>query len=165
MAQAEQVLELESEPPVKKSRKKLFVLLGAGLLLLGGAGAGAWHFLGQSDAPRAEAEEEAPKAPVFVRLDTFTVNIQPAEEERYLQAEIVLRVSSEEQAEVFKQHMPEVRNRLLILLSGKHAEDLIPAEGKDKLTQEIVSLMKKPLVSKGKPQDVNGVYFTSFIIQ
>lgn len=164
MSQAEQVLELESEPPVKKSGKKLLVLLSAGLLLLGGAGTGAWYFLGQSGAD-APPKEETPPPPVFVRLETFTVNIQPAEEERYLQAEIVLRVASEEQAEIYKQHMPEIRNRLLILLSSKHAEELIPADGKDKLAQEITAAMKKPFISKGKPQDISGVFFTSFIIQ
>ena len=167
MAQAEEILDAEAEEaPVKKSKKKLFALLGAALLVLGGGGAGAWYFLGhQDEAHAAEAEAEPPAAPVFVRLESFTVNLQPADEERYLQVEIVLRVPNDEQSEIFKQHMPEVRNRLLILLSSKHAEELIPAEGKEKLMQEIVSAMKKPFTAKAKTQEVGGVFFTSFIIQ
>lgn len=166
MEQAEPVIELENEPQPKKSRKKLLLLLLATLLLLGGIGAGAWYFLGQSDAGGAEvAEEDANQVPVFVRLETFTVNIQPAEEERYLQTEIVLRVAGPAQAELIKQHMPEIRNRLLILLSSKHVEDLLRADGKEKLAQEILALTKMPLILKGEPQKISGVFFTSFIIQ
>lgn len=166
MAQAEPVIELENEPPPKKSRKKLFLLLLAALLLIGGIGVGAWSLLDQPDAASAEAAEDgAEQAPVFVRLDMFTVNIQPAEEERYLQTEIVLRVAGPAQAELIKQHMPEIRNRLLILLSSKHVEELLRADGKEKLSQEILALTKMPLVLKSEPQKISGVFFTSFIIQ
>ena len=167
MAQAEPVIELENEPPPRKSRKKLLLLLLATLLLLGGIGAGAWYFLGQTDADSAAAAEEGAEqeTPVFVRLDMFTVNIQPAEEERYLQTEIVLRVAGPEQAELIKQRMPEIRNRLLILLSSKHVEELLRTDGKEKLAEEILALAKSPLVLKGEPQKISGVFFNSFIIQ
>lgn len=166
MAQAEETLDAQADIPVKKSKKKLFVVAGAVLVLLGGAGAGAWHFMGQqADAHEAEAEAEPQKAPVFVRVDTFTVNLQPEDDERYLQIEIVLRVANDEQAELFKLHMPEVRSRLLMLFSSKRASELTQTEGKNKLMGEIIATMNRPFAPKGKPQDVNAVFFTSFIIQ
>lgn len=163
MAQTEQVHDPGNAAPAKKSKKKLFVLLAAALLLAAGGGTGAWYYLGEKAPHKAEAKEL--KAPVFVRLETFTVNLQPADEERYLQTDIVLRVTNDAQAEIFKQHMPEVRSRLLVLLSSKQADELIPASGKDKLMTEIIAAMKKPFTSNGKPQEVDGVFFTSFIIQ
>lgn len=164
MAQAEQDLDPQADAPVKKSKKKLFVVIGAALFLLGGAGAGAWYFMGHQAGPQ-EAEAKPPQAPVFVRIDAFTVNLLPADEERYLQIEIVLRVADDEQAEIFKLHMPEVRNRLLLLLSSKQASELVSPEGKDKLMNDIVASMKKPFATESKPQEINGVFFNSFIIQ
>lgn len=164
MAKAEQALEPEAEPQVRKSKKKLLALLGAGLLLLGGAGGGTWYFFGPSpSAPAAEAAEQ--KAPVYVRLETFTVNLRPADEERYLQTDIVLRVPDDKEAEIFKQHMPETRSRLLSLLSSKNVEDLLATEGQDRLMKEIAEVMKKPFSTQKVPQKVSGVFFNSFVIQ
>lgn len=148
--------------PVKKSKKKLFIIIGALVVLLGGGGAGAWFFTQGGHEPK-EAEAEPPKAPLYLPLETFTVNLQGGEQ--YLQADITLQVADEAQVEAIKQHMPRVRSRLLTLLSGKNAEELNSAESKKKLAQEIVAQMKQPFDPRGKPQQVEDVLFTSFVIQ
>lgn len=157
---AEPAEAAEAAPP-KKSKKKLFVILGALVVLLGGGGAGAWYFMAGS-APK-EAHEEPPKPPVFLPLETFTVNLQDGEQ--YLQLDITLQVSDPAQLELIKLHMPRVRSRLLALLSSKHADELATVEDKKKLTQEILAQVKQPLSPKGKPQQVDDALFTSFVIQ
>lgn len=150
------------EAPAGKSKKKLLVLLALVVLLMGGGGAAAWYFLLREDTPKAAAELP-PKAPVFLALDTFTVNLQGGD--HYLQADITLQVADSVQIDTFKQHMPRVRSRLLTLLSSKHPDELTTPEHKLRLALEIMDQVKHPLHPNGKPQLVDDVLFTSFVIQ
>jgi flagellar FliL protein len=163
MAEHAKPAEDAEAAPVKKSRKKLFIIIGALLLVLGGGGAGAWFLTQGSSHATGEVKVEPPKIPVFLPLDTFTVNLQGGE--RYLQTEITLQFDDQEQVDVFKTQMPRVRSRMLALLSGKHAEDLASTEDKKKLAQEIKAQLNQPFYPKGKPQQVVDVLFTAFVIQ
>jgi flagellar FliL protein len=147
--------------PAKKSKKKLFIIIGIVLLLVGGSAAG-W-FLTQGGSHGKEVHVEPPKAPVFIPLETFTVNLQGGEQ--YLQTDITLQVADQAQIDAIKLYMPLVRSRLLSLLSSKHAEELAAAEDKKKLAHEIMAQMNKPFHSKGTPQLVDDVLFTTFVIQ
>lgn len=151
--------EAEEAAPARKSKKKLFIVVGALVVLLGG-GAGAWFFTQGSHAAK---EVEPPKAPVYLALETFTVNLQGGEQ--YLQTDITLQVTDEVQVEAIKAHMPRVRSRLLTLLSGKQADELVTAADKKKLAQEILAQVKQPFDPNGKPQQVDDVLFTTFVIQ
>jgi len=148
--------------PVRKSKKKLFIVIGILLVLLGGGGAGAWFFTQGSHAPK-KAEVEQPKMPIFLALETFTVNLQDGDQ--YLQTDITLQLTDQVQVDDIKLHMPRIRSRLLTLLSSKHAEELVTAEDKKKLAQEILAQVKQPFYAQGKPQQVDDVLFTSFVIQ
>lgn len=147
--------------PAGKSKTKLIVLLVLVLLVLGGGGA-AWYFMSSGDTSK-EAKAEPPKPPVFLPLDTFTVNLQGGD--RYLQADITLQVSDPVQVDTFKLHMPRVRSRLLTLLSSKHPDELTTPEHKLRLALEIMDQLKQPLHPDGEPQQVDDVLFTSFVIQ
>lgn len=156
--------EAEAEgatPP--KSKKKLFIIIGAVVVLLGGGGAAAWFLTRSSDHGPKHAEVEPPKAPVFLPLETFTVNLQGGE--HYLQTDITLQVADQAEIDAIKLHMPRVRSRLLTLLGSKNAENLVSEEDKKKLVQEILAQMKQPFDPKGKPQKVDDVLFTTFVIQ
>lgn len=147
------------------SKKKLIIIIAAVVLLAGGGGAG-WFFMQPKDGHKKEVKHEEPAhAPVFIALDTFTVNLQPDPEEKFLQLEISLQVASPEQAELLKTQMPAVRNRLLMLLTSKMASEISTSEGKQQLSDEIVAEVKKPFSKDAKPQEVSGVFFTSFVIQ
>lgn len=159
----------QEEAKPKKSSKKLIVIILILLLVLGGGGGAAWFFLMKphkaDEHKPAEVKVEAPKPPVFLTLETFTVNLQPDPETQYLQTDITLKVGSAETGEFLKLHMPEVRNRLLLLLSSKKASDLLSLEGKKTLSNEIVEQLKEPFNAGEKPQEVLGVSFTSFVVQ
>jgi flagellar FliL protein len=152
----------EDVVPVKKSKKKLFIIVGLLVLLLGGGGAAAW-FLTQGSHDPKEEHAEPSKPPIFMPLETFTVNLQGGE--HYLQTDITLQVADEADIEVFKLQMPRVRSRLLTLLSSQSAESLASTESKKKLAQDILVQMKQPFDPKGKPQQVTDVLFTTFVIQ
>jgi len=110
-------------------------------------------------------KEEPAKAPVFLTLDTFTVNLQPDPDEKFLQVDISLQVASAEAAEAIKLHMPAVKNRLLLLLTSKSAAEISTVEGKQDLSNEIIAEVKKPFAPNAKPQEVLDVFFTSFVVQ
>jgi flagellar FliL protein len=163
MAKAPAKPAADGEAP--KSNKKLIIIVAAAALVLGAGGGGAaWYFMGASHGSK-EAKHEAPKPPVFVNLEPFTVNLQPEGSEQYLQIGIVVQVDDDKTAELLKQYMPQVRSRLLMLLSSKHAEEIASPEGKKKLTEEVIAQLKEPFVAQEKPQGVNGVHFTEFVIQ
>ncbi len=149
------------EAPPRKSKKKLFIIIGMVVLLAGGGG-GAWFMTQAKNAPGV-AKSEPPKPPVFMPLETFTVNLQGGV--NYLQADITLQVSDPAQLEEIKLHMPRVRSRLLALLSSKNAEDLATTENKKILAQEIMAQITQPFYPKGKPQKIDDVLFTTFVIQ
>ena len=156
------------------SKKKLVVIAVAAVLLLGGAGGAAWYFMQGGDAA---AEQESPKAskkkkkkdpqakPEYVPVEAFTVNLQPENGEQYLQVQFTLQVDGAEQATLIKDNMAIVRNRVLLLLSGKKASEISTVEGKQQLAAEIQAIVQEPFERDGDEQEVTDVLFTSFIIQ
>ncbi|MDD5328868.1 MAG: flagellar basal body-associated protein FliL [Sulfuricella sp.] len=152
------------EPPKKKG--KLPLILGI-LLLLGGAGGGAaWYFTRSAGDHAEHQKEEKSVPPVFVTLETFTVNLQPdGGGDHYLQVGIDLKVADQAVVDLVKLHMPEIRNSMLLLLSSKSAEQIASLEGKKALSAEIQEQVNKPLNVKEAGKGVTGVYFTSFVIQ
>jgi flagellar FliL protein len=173
MAQDPVVEEAVAEEAPKKSKKKLIIIIVAVLLLVAIGGGAAWYFLhskatpaGANSAKKEEPKEEAASAePIFVKLETFTLNLEPSEGEKFLQTDISLNVATEEEAKSLEQHMPQVRNRILMLLSSKKPSEITSMEGKKALSNEITTQINQPFTSNGKPQKILGVFFTSFVIQ
>lgn len=172
--------EVAGEAAAPKSKKKLIVIIVAVIVLLAGAG-GGWYFMKSKEAHKkpvkhgevqeeAAAEEEGEGghgagAPVFLTLETFTVNLQPDPDEKFLQLDVSIQVKKPEEAEALKGQMPAIRNRLLMLLTSKQASQISTIEGKQELSNEILAEVNKPFSEHGKPQKVTGVFFTSFVIQ
>lgn len=152
----------------KKSGKKLILILIV-LLLAGGGAAAAWYFLGQpAAAPGAGAKKtvDPGKPPVFLVMDPFTVNLQPdGLGDQYLQIAFSLQVGDSKDVEAIKLYLPQVRSRLLLLLSGKKASEISTVEGKKKLADEILAQVRQPFIPDGAPQNAVNVFFTSFVIQ
>jgi flagellar basal body-associated protein FliL len=109
------------------------------LVILAAGGAGAFAFLSASESAETAGTEAAAEQPgVFVPLETFTVNLLPSEGlQQYLQTNVTLKVASQTTADAVKARMPEVRNRVLLILSAKRSPELLPVAGKQKLATEI----------------------------
>lgn len=164
MAKAPPKADPKPEVPAVKLKKKRLLIAGVALAVLGSGGAGAWYFTQQNSGPHT-AKLESAKLPVFVNLEPFTVNLQPDSGEQYLQVALTLQVTDAAQTELIKLHMPQVRSRLLLLLSSKKASEISTVEGKNHLASEIITQVKQPFTPKTAPQNVIGVFFTSFVIQ
>lgn len=193
--------EAGADAPKKKGNKMLVIIIALLVVVILG-GAAAFFMMGGSHAEEGEdgedvvaeedhdaAAKEAKKAklkkkkdaeakglpPVFVELDPFTVNLQPETAvDQYLQVKATLRVDEQPAADNLKAYMPEIRHRVLMLLSGKKASELGSAEGREQLAEDIKHAVNAivgevPRNRKGEPEEpigpVESVLFTSFIVQ
>ena len=150
----------------KKSSKKGLLLVVLLLVLLGGGGgAGWWFFLRAPATADKEVRPAAPKAPIFLNLEPFTVNLQEENGDHYLQVGIVYQVADDKIVESAKVYMPILRNRILLLLSAKHPSELSTLEGKNKLVAELIAAARESLPGNTPDRGVVGAYLGAFVIQ
>lgn len=150
------------------SKKLLWIMII--LVVLSSAGAAAAIYMVLDQRETAEGGEiqrvTERETPVFTRIEPFTVNLA---DDRYgsrlLYTGITLLVGNEQSKTIIEEHMPQVRSRLLILLSGKQASELTSTEGKEELAQAIISRLTVPLTENQPPLDLREVLFTDFIVQ
>lgn len=126
-----------------KSKKPLIIALVA-VLLLGGAGGGAaWYFMHAKAAEHADDDEPAPRKkapsakPLFTTLEPFTVNLNDPRGERFAQVGVTLQFDQAEVEMQVKDHLPAIRNDVLMLISAKKVEELLTVDGKQRLAAEI----------------------------
>lgn len=155
----------------------LLVMLPLGVVATGG---GAWYLLQDEDeeavavikpatakpAPAASANPVSSKPPTFVALEPFTVNLQHDDTSlQYLQVGLSLKLTDAAVADKVKLHMPDIRNRVLLLLSGKRASEISTPEGKKTLSTELAREIVQALAGSIQAQGLDSVLFTSFVIQ
>ena len=142
----------EAEAPKKKG-KKLILIAGVLVLTLGGGGAGAWYFMRPADS-HADKAAEPEKPSQFLALESFVVNLVGNDgAPQYLQAGLTLKLKHDVKADAIKDRMPEIRNRILLILSGKKAADLLPVAGKQQLASELSATVREIVgdAAGGKP--------------
>lgn len=166
MAQEPEKNQAATKPKSKKKWIIISIVIVLLLLAAGGVAFYMWMQLQkQSSGHPKEKEVVVETAPVFVPLESFTINLQPYPDEKYLQVSITLQVKDKKDEEDLKSHMPEVRNRIIMLLSNKQPGEITSIEGKNLLTSEIITTLKTPFTNSQNPQNISSVFFTSFIIQ
>jgi len=188
--------------PTKRSGKLLLILLLIAILvlILAVLGVGALMMMKKSAGTGANASASpdpvavppppptpapAPftsavnlsKPPVFIQLEPFTVNLRAGESEdnRYLQADIALRVNDQKTADSLKGWMPEIRNRINLMLASKSLSELQNDLSHEKLQNEILRGLNTMFGVPPPPPEVpltqaplgpvQGVLFISFIVQ
>lgn len=158
-----------TESPNSKN-KLLWIIIALLVLILAAAGAGgAWYFMSggapaADEAQEQESESAPPPQPVFVELKPFTVNIDEISD-RILYIGITLKVAGEEAASRIESNMPEVRSRILMVLTSQQGDELNTSEGKRALSQELVAALEDPLDNENEGSGVSDVLFTDFIVQ
>lgn len=179
----------------KPAGKKKLVLIGAIVAVLVVGAAAAWFLLarghgaeGEEGAPAPQHKAAAPKGPpTFLPIENMVVNLADPGGDRFAQLGLTLELADSKTAEQVKQFLPAIRSAILVLVSQRTSDELLTKEGKEKLAQDILREVSKPLgfkVPKKKkrkdPEDeeddegdeprpssnpVRGVLFSSFIIQ
>lgn len=171
----------------KKSSKKLLIVIIAAVVLLGGGGGGAWFFMhkgadesseeeGKSDkhekggkekGKKEKKEGEARLPAQFIALDPpFVVNFEPGSSARFLQITAQVMTRDPHMKEFLEANNPIVRNDLLLLFGNKHVEEVATQEGKEALRTAALEAIRKIVeAEEGDPEEVEAVYFTSFVMQ
>lgn len=168
MAKQSQSVEDDAQVRRAKSRKKLFMLIGIGLLaLLISAGGVTYFLLGGDDTPAQEVPAEPVRLEaIYQPLDpAFVVNYAVSGRQRYMQVSVVLMGRDAAGMTKLNQHLPLVRNQLVMLFGSEDFESLKTAEGKqalrDKATLTVKALLEKEV---GDPV-IESVLFTNMVLQ
>lgn len=156
------------EAETKKSKMPL--IIGLVVLLLGGGGAGA-YFMGVFDSADAAEEGAAEAEPIkavalYANLSPdFVLNYKVDGRGRFLKIAISLLTREQAVVDAVEQHMPLLRNELVMLFGAAEFDTLKSAEGKEALRSDalkaIQAIMQKEI---GKP-GVEQVLFTDFVMQ
>ena len=144
----------EAPPPAKGKKKLIIIVAVVALVLAGAGGAAAFMMKKKASAEAAEAADadadagdpapaktvakHDPKAtPVFVPMDTFTVNLADREAERFAQIGITLEIDDAKTGDQIKNYMPAIRNNILMAIADRTAAELMGREGKTRLAEKI----------------------------
>ncbi len=149
----------------RSSKLLIGLLIAAGLVVAGGA---AYvlvpRFMG-SPATAETAKAPVPEKPIFLMLDPLTVNLQSEGRGRFLQIGMALRVRDEQTKAQLVEFMPEVRSRLLLLLSNRAPDSIVSPEDKAKLAEEIRKALSTPLTAGSPELGISSVSFNTFVVQ
>ena len=160
----------------KKSKVLMIVLIVLGAVLLVAASTGASLYVMSSrlaDSAPGEAVGEADQAetakagpPIYFGLEpAMVVNFQNPGPVRFLQVRVQVMAREKEVIEAVKEHMPAIRNDLMMLFSSQRYETIKTRDGKENLRQEVVEAIQKILTEHTGNSGVEQVYFTNFVMQ
>ena len=111
------------------------------------------------------ATPTAVPAPIFIPLEAFTVTLQSAESERLLHVGITLRAGDEQTRMRIEKYMPEVRSRILMVLSSQSPTAAQSPQGKADMARAIVAAVNQPFSPLPDGQYVSAALFTAFVVQ
>jgi flagellar FliL protein len=181
MAGEEKEEKKEQAPAEKKLPVKIIIIVLAVVLVLGGATAGYFLFVGHKgkssgkDDPGKEVKKEQVKeegskkgrgegegvSGNMKQLEPFIVNLADAEGQRYLKAVIQLELDNASLEGEIQGKLPQIRDEILMILSNKTFDDISTTAGKRMVKREIASAVNKYLTGG----QVTQVYFTEFVVQ
>lgn len=154
----------------KKSKKLLAVVSGVVLL----SGGGAWLALfspwqvadGRSmlGMNKAAEEQEKPRTETqnfLYKMDPFIVNLADAERMRYLKIKLEVESAEDKANEEYEKRLPQLRDDVFTVLTGKTSKEIMDSEGKARLRNEIAARLNERLATFR----VKTVYFSEFVIQ
>ncbi len=98
----------------------------------------------------------------MIQLEQFTVNLSTpgTVNPKFVRVNISVEVPTSETENEIQQKMPQVRNTIIDLFNSKRPTDLVTAEGRDYLKEEIRNALNSFMVS-GR---VKSVFFTNFAV-
>jgi len=159
--------KLEVEDPGKKSRKTLFIIIGA---VLGGIAAGvavAFLLLGSGSESEQQAEPEVVVAEsmYFKYEKPFLVNLKQGNTSRFFQVEISFRGKSQKAVDLLELHEPVVKNRLNQLLGSQDVALMQTDAGRQQLVLDITQTVNDFLREYDENASIETALFNSFVMQ
>jgi len=138
------------------NRGRILIVVIPVMVLLVGAG-GAFVFL--RGARKAKPAEERHS----VTLSDLTVNLADTRGPSYLSASVTISLVGPEAREAAKEAEAKIRDSVIIVISGNTYVDLLSADGKQHLKDEISEAVSEALASRHVK--VEEVLFTSFVME
>lgn len=152
-------------PPKRKGGRKLLLIIGTSVIMLGAMGSLVIFIPGVIPiglkGQKAPQETSLVKQGYIYEMDHFIVNLAETEGPRYLKVKINLESQEPKPHEEYDRRLPQLRDSILTILSAKGYKEIYDSEGKRRLKEEIVSKANS-LFSHVK---VKTVYFTEFVVQ
>ena len=157
----------DAAPPRNGSR--LIIIVAAAVVLLAGAAVGGWLLLAHPKSKAREAHVPAVPSgpPLYIALDPpFVTNFEAEQVVRFLQISVQVLTHDLATSDLIKANDPVIRNDLLLLFSNQKYADLSTREGKERLRAAALEAVRKVVAANGgKPELVDAIYFTSFVMQ
>jgi flagellar FliL protein len=160
--------DVPDEAPPPKSRKKLFVIAGAVLALAAGSGGAFLALRKPHDPAAAGAHAEAAhakKAPTYIPFDAIIVNLREESGERMIQVAFSFETTDPKAADAVRSHLPAIRNRLILLISSRTAQEIAGREGKERLAADMLAEARIAMGATKEAPMVDAIHFSSLIIQ
>lgn len=115
-----------------------------------------------ANAEEKHGEGEGKKADTsLVQLDTFVVNVTGTAGPRFVKLGVCLDLSSPALAESVKTRNGPIRDAVIMIVSSKTDQDIMSAEGRLLLKEELMDRINKILGDKA----VRSIFFTEVIVQ
>lgn len=150
----------------QKSRTLRVVMFSLLALALAGAAAGAaYYFTSKPSDAKPAAPVAVAEVPIFLALEPVTVNLQPGGRSRFLHVAVTLKMTDTKTQAQVAQYLPEVRSRVLTVLSNRTADSLGTTEERTLLSDEIMATLNRPFAPALPPQKIADVLFTTFMLQ
>jgi flagellar FliL protein len=150
------------------SNKLIFLIVAVLLVVTLGLAGGffmMWNKLSalntQSNAAAQDQQVQTTALGTLFPLDTFIVNLADQERSRYLRVTMDLELVAPNDTEKLNERLPQVRDRILMLLPSKRFADIASMEGKTALRDEIISKLNGLF-----PENVvTNIFFSEFVVQ
>jgi flagellar FliL protein len=120
--------------------------------------------LGQ--ASEKASGDKAGAYPGYLALaPSLVVNLASERKTKYLRVDIQFYLDTAEDAERVTLHLPVIRNRLITLLGGREADQIMSTEAREQLRAELLEKLRETLTEVAGAPTIRELYFTGFIIQ
>ena len=140
-----------------RNRGRMLLILGPLILLLGGGGAAYFFFFGKRPAKAAPQERTCE-----LTLSDLTVNLADTEQPHYLSASVSIVLKGVDPEAAVEEHESGARDAVIMVMTQHTYADLLSAEGKETLKNEIAMAVEEALSEDRL--GVEDVLFTSFLM-
>ncbi|MFT7128245.1 MAG: flagellar FliL protein [Gammaproteobacteria bacterium] len=162
--------------PAGGSKKKLIIIIIGALLVIGAAVGGTLFILGFFDGDSSGDEDVAevvdenvidkPSPAIYFPIKpSFIINFQSRGRQRYLQTDVILMTRDPAMFTGLQEHLPLIKNKLVMLFGGEVYEELQTDEGRELLRQKALEAVKEITEQELGKSDIEQILFTNFVMQ
>jgi len=151
---------------------KKMLMIGGGAIALIGVSVGLSLFLTGGMSKPAEATAQVAPAPEnpyekaqYIKMKPFIVTLASRSRPNMLQVDMSASTTDSDAVAAFEQHMPVIRNNLLMLLNAQDVKALQTNEGKEALREKALETVKEIMTERYGSEGIDEIFFTKFVMQ